>query len=114
MRRNAAGVGDLTEQITLESKSTASDGMGGHVPTWSAYATDIWAKVEPMRGSERLASARPEGLSLYAVTIRSGPDLQEKHRMKWGTRYLNVRFVRARGPRDLYLVFEAELGAATA
>lgn len=106
--------GELTEQITLESKTTASDGQGGSTPTWTAYATDIWAKVEPMRGSERMASARPEGVSMYVVTIRAGPDVQEKHRMKWGTRYLNIRFVQARGPRPLYLVFEAELGAATA
>lgn len=114
MRRNAAGVGDLTEQISLQSKTMVADGQGGHVPTWSDYAADIWTKVEPMRGIERMASARPEGVSMYVFTIRAGPALEEKHRVKWGTRFLNVHFVRSRGPRDLYLVFEAELGVATA
>lgn len=48
---------DLRAKITIESKSQASDGMGGWTETW-ATGDVVYAKWAPMRGGERWQAMR--------------------------------------------------------
>ena len=106
-------LGELTEVVSLVSKTLTADGAGGATSAETVYASEVWAKVVPLRGTEVKASERVEALRLYVVTVRNRTDVQEGHVMRWGSLDLNIRLVRARGPRDHFLVFEAELGAGS-
>lgn len=58
---------DLRSRITIERKSVSRDNRGGHSETWATLA-EVWAKWEPLRGSERFAHGRTQpGASVRAV-----------------------------------------------
>ena len=111
MRKNAADTGELTEQVTLRSQTPTDDGAGGQTVAWADYAT-VFARIRPLSGNERQAAQRTAAAGMFLVVIRNRDDVKENHVVRWGARDLNVRFVRARGPRDLFLEIECELGAA--
>lgn len=65
---------DLREVITIERKSSTSDGMGGFNETWGRPET-VRAKWQPMRGGERMQAMRVQpGLSVKAVIRFKGDD----------------------------------------
>ena len=111
MRENPVHLGELTEQVSLRSQTPTDDGAGGATVVWADYAT-VFAHIRPLSGAEREAAQRTAATGMFLVVIRNRDDVKENHVVRWGTRDLNVRFVRARGPRDLFLEVECELGAA--
>lgn len=113
MRARPVHVGELTEQIELYSSTTAKDDVGGAATSWAKYA-DVWAHIRPLSGGERQAAQRTEAKGMFLVIMRNRDDLKDTHSIRWvtgGNRDLNIRFIRARGPRDLYVEIEAEMGA---
>jgi SPP1 family predicted phage head-tail adaptor len=109
VRAHPIHVGEMTEQIELHSVTSTLDGMGGSTRAWAKYA-DEWAHIRPLTGVEREGAMRTEGTSKYLVVIRNRTDVKDTDKIVWGSRELNIRFPRARGPRDLYLEIEAEVG----
>jgi SPP1 family predicted phage head-tail adaptor len=109
----AYAIGELDQRISLVSKAETLDGIGGVTTAETIYAT-VWAHVRAMpRGQgEARQSDRVEASGLYVVAIRNRSDVTEKDLVRWRSRDLNIRFIRIRGPRDLYLEMECELGAA--
>jgi SPP1 family predicted phage head-tail adaptor len=110
---SAYALGELDERVTLVSKAETLDGIGGVTTAETVYAS-VWAHVRalPRGQGEARQSDRVEAAGLYLVAIRNRSDVTEKHLVRWRSRDLNIRFVRSRGPRDLYLELECELGAA--
>jgi SPP1 family predicted phage head-tail adaptor len=109
MRAHPIHVGEMTELIELHSLTSTSDGMGGSTQAWAKYA-DVWAHIRPLSGSEREGAMRTEGTAKHLIVIRNRDDVRDTHKIVWGARELNIRFIRSRGPRDLYLELEAEVG----
>lgn len=109
MRKHPIHMGEMTELIELHSLTHTADGMGGATRAWTKYA-DVWAHIRPLTGSEKQDADRIEGISKFLVVIRNRDDVRDTHKIVWGARELNVRFIHARGPRELYLEIEAELG----
>lgn len=105
------GAGDLDQRIELQRASRTRTSSGGATPSWATYAT-VWAQVRPMTGRERENAQRQEAAANYMVVVRYRSDLLESDRIKWGDRYLNVRFMKREG-RIPFLEIEAELGKAT-
>lgn len=101
--------GELTERVTLQTKSRAEDGMGGFVEAWVDTAT-VWALVRPMSGKERAWGEQQQASANYLVVIRYRSGLHEQQRIVWRGTSLNIRFIKDRGPRALYLEIEAEAG----
>lgn len=101
--------GELDERVSLQRLTPKRDGAGGATETWAEYA-EVWAKVRPMTGRERENAARTEALSDYVVKIRYRADVRAADRIVWRDRELNVRFMKDRGPRELYLELEAQMG----
>jgi SPP1 family predicted phage head-tail adaptor len=111
VRAHPIHVGEMTEQIELHSLTSTADGMGGSTHAWAKYA-DEWAHIRPLSGNERVGAMRTEGTAKHLIIIRNRDDVRDTHKIVWGSRELNIRFIRARGPRDLYLELEAELGVS--
>lgn len=87
------------------------DGGGGGVVTWVVLAT-VWAKVEEVRGQERVVADRLAGTVTYLVTLRNvgaGAELTTADRLVWRGQTLNIRRA-APGQRVLYRTIEAEAG----
>ncbi len=103
--------GELTERVTFRREVRTDDGMGGSRSGWQDIATR-WALVRPMTGRERLAADKVEASANYLIVVRAPCDVREKDIVVWGESALNVRFVKRRGTRALFLEIEAEMGVA--
>lgn len=110
MRAHPIHVGEMTELIELHHVTRTTDGTGGSTRTWTKYA-DVWSHIRPLTGGENQGADRIEGTAKYLVVIRNRTDVVDTDKIVWGARELNIRFPRERGPRDLYLEIEAEVGA---
>lgn len=106
--------GNLDQRITLQTVTRTSDGIGGYTSSWRniAPAPTVWASARPGSAREVLASDRVNAGGLYVFTIRNRDDLNEADRIVWRGENYNIRAVRRRGGRELYLEIEAERGVA--
>lgn len=107
----AYAIGELDQRVRLVSKAETPDGIGGVTTSETIYAT-VWAHVRPLRGQERKDSDRVEASGDFLVAIRNRSDINEGHVVRWAGRDLNVRFLRNRGTRELYLELECAVGVA--
>lgn len=105
-------LGELDQRITIKRKALARDGAGGATQSWTTLVT-LWALVRPMSGGERNAAMRNEARADYLVVIRWRDDLRAGDRIEWRGRYMNIRFLKNRGPREQFLEIEAEMGATS-
>ena len=103
--------GELTERVTFRREIRTDDGMGGSEVSWQDVATR-WALVRPMSGRERLAADQVEASANYLIVVRAPCDVRESDVAIWGGHTLNIRFVKRRGTRALFLEMEAEMGVA--
>lgn len=101
--------GELRSLIRLDKPSRTPDGAGGFSRAWVKHAA-CFARVRPLTGRERLATDRVEATAGYHITIRARADLDETMTIVWGERRHNIRFIKARDPRSLYLEIETEQG----
>lgn len=106
--------GNLDQRITLQTVTRTSDGIGGYTSSWRniAPAPMVWASVRPASAREALASDRMSASGLSVFTIRNRADLNEVDRIVWRGDAYNIRAIRRRGGRELYLEIEAERGVA--
>ncbi len=103
--------GDLRDKIIIESPSRAPDGIGGYSREWVKVAT-VYGKVRPLTGTERTTSDRMEATGGYHIIIRHRRDLKESYTLVWNGRRHNIRWIKERTARDLYIELETEQGAA--
>lgn len=105
-------IGKLRHRVILQAPNETADGAGGWTLTWTDVAT-VWAAIEPLKGAERLKAQRLEASVTHKVTIRHRDGVTAKQRLKFGTRFFNIRAVINRGERDRFLELLAEEGVAT-
>lgn len=77
--------GLLRERVTIQSKTSVSDGEGGRTPTWSTLAT-VWAQVEPLRMGERLQANALGSALTWRVVMRYRADVTPQMRLQWTPR----------------------------
>jgi SPP1 family predicted phage head-tail adaptor len=88
----ASGVGDLRHRIVIESVTEISDGQGGQDRTWATHAT-VWASVVPKSGDEYRFAERLEARTTDEIIIRDLPTLNEKMRIQFKGRILQIKSV---------------------
>ena len=47
--------GALRHRVDIRQKAVSRNTFGEEVVTWTTYADDVWAAVEPLRGQEFIA-----------------------------------------------------------
>lgn len=92
-------IGELKERITIQIPTKASDGMGGHVATWTDHAT-IWAKAWTTSSSEGEAAMQTGLIRVQKFKIRYRNSLRSSWRIKWGTRYFNITGIDSDAKRE--------------
>jgi head-tail adaptor len=91
-----AGAGDLDQRVNIETRSVARDGTyGAEVETWTAPASDTWARVWQSSTAAGLGAGQPESVATYArptrVWIRWLAGItRENSRVRYGGQLLRI------------------------
>ena len=109
-------IGELDQRIELQRETFTENDMGGQSSEWVVQDT-VWAHVRSLTGNERMHSDMLSASGGYRIAIRNRSDLDVRAnwRVKWlnRDRVMNIRFPEDNGPRDLYLVLQADSGVAS-
>lgn len=84
--------GQLRRRITIEKKVTDQDAAGQEKEQWYPYA-QRWAAIEPLTGREKLAAEQVDAELSHKITMRYLSGVVAKMRIKYGTRYFDIRSV---------------------
>lgn len=102
---------ELTECVRFLRETSTPDGSGGFQLSFAEVA-NVAAMVRPMSGRERENANMIQSSANYLVVIRYRDDIRENDILEWRGRKMNIRFVKDRGPRAIFLEIEAEAGVA--
>jgi SPP1 family predicted phage head-tail adaptor len=96
--------GKFRKIVSIEQPSRVADAVGEMVPTWTPFATNIYAEIEPLRGTEKLQAMQINASATDAVTIRYLPGVTPQMRITYGTRVLQIQNVQNTKERDREIV----------
>lgn len=100
-------IGRLRHRLELQSATDSTDSYGQPTRTWAAYAT-VWGEVIPLSATEAPLAQQLQAGITHKVTLRYRSDVTAEHRIKLGSRYLNVRGVRNVEERGIMLEIDAD------
>lgn len=107
-------IGELTERVSIDRATTASDGHGGQTVTWAAvYSRGVWAKVQSVRGREEERHGRLATVETYLVTVRFGISAETTDRVVWRGKTMNIRAAADREGTREWWTLECEAGVNT-
>lgn len=75
-------IGQLSERLTIQQKTTTDDGQGGRAKSWATLAT-VWGSVVPVSMGEKLQAAAIGAVLAYKVTLRYRADVTPQMRVLW-------------------------------
>jgi SPP1 family predicted phage head-tail adaptor len=101
----------LDQIISISRKVQSQDARGTLVTTLDSIA-QCYARVRPLRGSERGQGNQVEATADYRFYIHYRSDLIEDDVIVWRGSQFNIRFIGDEGPGSIYLMIEAERGVA--
>jgi SPP1 family predicted phage head-tail adaptor len=100
--------GSLRHKVIVEDLTTVSpDTWGAGEKTWATLYT-LHSAIWPIRGTESLEQMKLEGKVTHRFRIRYFSGITPKHRIKWGSRYFNIKSVINPDERNIYLEIFAE------
>ncbi len=85
--------GQLNRRIVLQAPWLAAGETGEPEKLYDTYVT-VWAGFRTLSGGERLASEQVGATLTHEVTIRYRAGVLPTHRIKYGTRILDIKDVR--------------------
>ncbi len=80
--------GELQHRVTIQQPARAGSGTGRAV-NWQPVAR-VWAKIQPVRSTDRTAEGHFQTIRLYRVTIRYQKGLDTKMRVVYGDRTFQI------------------------
>lgn len=87
----ALRAGSLTKRVVIQTLTRTSDGGGGSTEDWADTVT-VWARVEPLTGTERFQAQQVASSLSHRITIRNRT-VTPQQRVKFGTRILRINAV---------------------
>jgi len=87
------------KRLTVQADTPVSDGEGGFTHSWSTIGT-YWAELSPMRAEQKFKYKSVQVEATHYVKFRGEIDINENHRILYGTRIfeiLTVEDIRERG-----------------
>jgi len=105
--------GMLRTDVVFQRVTKTTDGAGGYTDAWAAISgAPTRAHVKAVSGSERYNSDRVEAGVRYKVAVRYYSGLTERDAVMIDGKRCNIRFVDNVEFRDMWLVIDADAGAA--
>jgi SPP1 family predicted phage head-tail adaptor len=94
------------QPIEIQALTVVSDGMGSTVETWAAAAgSPKWAKVEPLRGLERIEAGQLDQVAEVKFQIRRWADLTAAHRIVHQGKTWSITSVEDHGRKGFMVVW---------
>lgn len=103
--------GRMTTRLVLEAPVEAPDGQGGAAVTWEEVRS-LWARVEPVRVSERQEAGAESATISHRIWIWFREDVVAGQRFRKGARLFAVKLVRDPDETQRFLVCHCEEAAA--
>lgn len=72
--------GDLNCFVSLQHRVENDDATGDPIPTWQEYA-QVWAQLQPERGSEGVLEGQIHATRGTRITLRYRSDVVERDRL---------------------------------
>jgi len=82
--------GDLKKLVSIEHETLTPDGMGGHVSSWTTWASNVWAAIWPISAKEQIQAGQETMIITHRVRVRYRRGLTGVMRIKYGSRYFNI------------------------
>lgn len=85
--------GRLRHQVTIQQLVAGSPGQqlnGEPDESWTAYLTDVWASIEPLRGRELFAAQEHHSEITTRIELRYRPGVTAKMRVLHGSTVYNI------------------------
>ena len=95
-------IGPLRKQIVLKSRGIEADTYGGQTETFTTYAT-VWGSINPISGSEIITAQQQSGEITHKVIVRYNSSISITDRVYYGSRVLEILFVRNIQERNHYI-----------
>jgi len=87
----ALDAGRLTERVTIQARKGVRSATGARTAeAWTTLAT-VWAEVLPLAGREGWNARQVDSEITHRVVIRYRSDVTSRHRIKWGSTYLQIK-----------------------
>ena len=112
MKCGLVSPGALREPVAFQARTRTGTGDGGYTEGWATYRS-TQAHVKAASGREVWAGDRVDARSMWKVTCRYFPGLQESDRLVIRGEAYNIRHVDNVELRNRWLVITAEQGAAS-
>jgi SPP1 family predicted phage head-tail adaptor len=85
--------GELRHSVIIQERSTTQNSFGEEPDTWADVAT-VRAAIKPIQGKEFVAAKQAQSETTHKVIMRYWPGLTAKHRLKFGSRILEIEMIR--------------------
>lgn len=102
----------LRHVIQIEQRGAGETGYGEDAPSWTSFAADVRASVEPLSGKEALAAAANQGTHVVRIVTRYIAGVTPQMRVVFGGRNYNIQSVANVGERDRVLELICDVGGS--
>lgn len=97
--------GQLKERVVLLTPGpTQEDEQGGRTAIGPPTQTPVWARVRPLKATEKVTLEQTVQQEAYEITIRRHPAACANQRVTWNGKELNVQAVAADEDREYQLL----------
>lgn len=103
--------GELDQRIEFFDLVETDDGYGGSTTAPQSVGT-AWAHARPLSVREREEYQRVNAEAGYVFVVRNRQDLKEKYYLEWDGVPYNIKGLKQKSKRELYLEVVAERGTA--
>jgi len=105
------------KKIFIQEFTETIDAVGAPQRSWQDLKS-VWAALKPTSGYERLKYEQLQAVVTHKITMRyvavlTPPNIGAKYRLRYGTRYFNIRSVINLDEKNRFLELMAEEGVAT-
>lgn len=98
----------FNRQVDFESPSLAPNDSGGQSVTYSVFLANAWVSITPKNVYEKNFAQRIEPRVVHEIRMRYYPGILEKMRVKYGSRYFEIKSIINEDEGDEFLKMIAE------
>lgn len=81
---------DMRHKITIKQPTASQNDYGENIETWSDFATNVWASVEPMVGKEYIAAQQIQSEATVKIRLRYLAGIKPTFKVYFGSRILTI------------------------
>lgn len=100
-------LGTLNQRATIRARTLSPDGGGGYTESWDVVAT-VWARLDPVTGSDGVAADHLESRVRHRLTLRRNAALAAGQRAEIAGRLFRIRTLIDAGPPDPFVTLLCE------